>query len=1208
MGILAGDVKLVASQVMDDVDNGGGPPTSNVITDGASNSIFNDISELDRAGGRVNFRKVFASIQTPTVDGYYGGNVIVADPPDDPRVAVTIFKTGNVFDRREDAANRVEAYLNKGSLWEGFLFENHITGQRSIQLFQREGSPLPPVGKTLYLGVNEGTGTEYSQYVRVTRVSAEVRTFTYSQSGTYTDYKANVVTCELSDALRYDFPGSPPDRTFQPATGKTRVRDTLVANAAKYYGAVATVTPIDTGDVSAEVETIFAQIVPSAQTETPIVDARSNGLSVAFTQSGSPISRSITLAFTTTQALFVGGGILPGSLSVARSGVTVTDAAGLLLNGSTEVGTVDYENGILRLVTNVWGTGAGTQVVTYTPADIPPLISDSIGINVTAESRSISYALTLPSIPARASLSVSYLSGGTWYVLRENGTGAIKGADAAYGVGTLSYLTGSVALTLGALPDVGSAIILQFYTNAVVGAVPNADLVNGAKLFTPLNTSGEASDAPGATRILAGQLTVSWTNGTVKAATDDGYGNLTGDATGVVNYTKGVVTLSPNALPALGTMFLLDMTGDTPLSAASVNVFGGFVGATNIKPGTVSFTLAAQFNYSTTYPFGDLRIDPAQKTRSIAVADDGNGNLIFEDDVHGRTAIGTIDYATGQINVSASTTLGKADVQGPAIITTPLNFPQYSQTFIWNASPIGGWGGAGDLRIRTLTVAPQTVAVAYIVAAGSANSVSIQVNQYVGRAVLAPNYLLRGTRFKIGSDIYVGQTDGSISRNPDPATGTGTPAGAISASLGAFAITAWTTNASPAITEWAGIQAPPTSGLSAPFMNSGVMFRTAASPLRPSSISVQGTLMDGTEFNVTADANGKFNATRVKGTVDYEYGIVQLFFVNPAGDPSLNIDLTHLGIAGLTVLPADLCRISTIRYNAVSYSYLPLDAEILGLDPVRLPTDGRVPIFNPGDFAVIGHAETIGPQTVSSAQTINCGRVRLSRVRVIGSDGNVIDTGYSANLEAGTVTFSDVSGYAQPVTIEHRIEDMAQIADVQINGAMAFTRQISHDYPVGSIVSSALVAGDLRAYVPVLFDQATWAGTWLDDVSGSPATGTYNDVLAPVEVTNVGASTERWAIQFTNTTAFNVIGEHVGLIATGNTATDVAPINPATGQPYFTLRATGWGGGWAAGNVLRFNTVGALFPVWVVRTIQQGPETVPNDSFTLLIRGDVDRP
>ncbi len=84
--------------------------------------------------------------------------MIVADPPDDPRVSVTIFKTGEVFDQREDAANRVEAYLNKGSLWEGYLFENHITGQRSIQIFQREArrclrsweNPLPRM--------NEATG------------------------------------------------------------------------------------------------------------------------------------------------------------------------------------------------------------------------------------------------------------------------------------------------------------------------------------------------------------------------------------------------------------------------------------------------------------------------------------------------------------------------------------------------------------------------------------------------------------------------------------------------------------------------------------------------------------------------------------------------------------------------------------------------------------------------------------------------------------------------------------------------------------------------------------------------------------------------------------------------------------------------------------------------------------------------------------------
>lgn len=109
-------------------------------------------------------------------------------------------------------------------------------------------------------------------------------------------------------------------------------------------------------------------------------------------------------------------------------------------------------------------------------------------------------------------------------------------------------------------------------------------------------------------------------------------------------------------------------------------------------------------------------------------------------------------------------------------------------------------------------------------------------------------------------------------------------------------------------------------------------------------------------------------------------------------------------------------------------------------------------------------------------------------------------------------------------------------------------------------------------------------------------------------MTNRGAITESWLVQFTNTTSFQVIGQHVGLIATGNTAEDCAPINPATGAPYFTIPALGWGGGWSTGNCLRFDTQGAMFPIWIVRTIQQGPETVPNDSFTLLVRGDVDTP
>ncbi len=53
MPIQSGDVKLLKSAVMADVPEGGGAPTGHAIADGVSNAIFPDISEVDRAGGRV---------------------------------------------------------------------------------------------------------------------------------------------------------------------------------------------------------------------------------------------------------------------------------------------------------------------------------------------------------------------------------------------------------------------------------------------------------------------------------------------------------------------------------------------------------------------------------------------------------------------------------------------------------------------------------------------------------------------------------------------------------------------------------------------------------------------------------------------------------------------------------------------------------------------------------------------------------------------------------------------------------------------------------------------------------------------------------------------------------------------------------------------------------------------------------------------------
>ena len=90
---------------------------------------------------------------------------------------------------------------------------------------------------------------------------------------------------------------------------------------------------------------------------------------------------------------------------------------------------------------------------------------------------------------------------------------------------------------------------------------------------------------------------------------------------------------------------------------------------------------------------------------------------------------------------------------------------------------------------------------------------------------------------------------------------------------------------------------------------------------------------------------------------------------------------------------------------------------------------------------------------------------------------------------------------------------------------------------------------------------------------------------------------QRIPLRLTNSTSFECIGEHVGFIGTGSINADFAPINPVGAAPYFTLRALGWGTGWAAGNVQFVHIAGAIYPFACIHY-----------SFELLGRGDVDRP
>lgn len=1228
MPILAGDVVLARSTVMDDVPEGGGSITGTVIADGTSNSIFPDISEVDRAGGRVNLRKVFAQVRTADLDGFFGANVIVAEPFEDPRVSATLFYTGDAFDRRDDAVSRLEAYLAKGAAYPGMLFGDHLAGQMVVSILQRPEVALPVIGATIVLTKNLGLVNEFVQFVRVTDVSAILRTFADAEG----EFQRMQVVMGLSGQLLADFPGFDAVRADASVnfSGKTRLSETVVADAARYYGVVPLASPVAIGDFSAEAESVFSQLVPSTRIEVPLADARMNQQSGPLVVAGAATTRSLTGVFSSAQRLFVGAPILPGSLTLVRGGVTLTDKAGLLIDAATNaVGSLDYDNGVLSLDSNLFGTGTDAHTVTFTPAAAPTLVNDTFEIPVAIESQRLNYTFSLEPAPARRTLQVSYRAQGNWYTLADDGAGALRGSSSSVGAGTLNYGTGTVSVTLGALPDVGSSIIAVYYSSEIARAV-TAIGNNGVALpraFGVPVTLGKA--------IKPGTLTLEWNDGAARTAADSN-GVLTGDATGAVNYATGQIEFRPNLLPAHGTTVGVSITEATKVEHTVVAFADGGANWTATLPGTlregsVVLAVVGQLGIAGwevgAFNLHPIPVEGAQNQaiyRKARLFDDGVGGLKYANFGGATLTVGTVNYLTGEVSVAKTWPTYCTEMAYQTFrvfgygVKTAINYMSPETPFhVQNGSP-----PQADAALAT-----------YSGTDAGADASSFTVNDLFlpansGGAFATSGTAPKLTGFKLGADYYAAKlTDADLMRNPSPATGLGTVAGAratIGTATGLL-LTEWTAGTSSAVTDVAGADQPTVAGVGSPLSTAAVVFRTAVAPLVSAGFQIAGNFTaTGGGFTATGDLAGVIlTATAavgetpgswgVVGKVDYEMGIARLYFGRrvPASMSANDgvIDLSGFGVAGVTWFEVDLVQADTLRYNATGYSYLPLDAGILGLNPVRLPADGRVPIFRPGSFAVLGHTGTVGPAAVINTQVINCGRVRLSRVRVIGNDGNVIAGGYTADLDAGLVTFNDVTGYSQPVTVEHRIEDMMLVSGAQITGQLSFTRPSTHVYPApGSYVSSALVAGDVRARVRPSFDQVAWTGVWSDAPIGSAATGTFNEAQYPIVTTNAGALTERWVVRFTNVTAFEVFGEHVGVIATGNTGADCAPLNPATGQPYFTIPQLGWGAGWSTGNVLRFDTVGALVPVWVARTILQGPETVADDSFTLLVRGDVDRP
>lgn len=1117
MPIQEENIKFLASQVMDDVPEGGGAATGNEIPDGVMNNVFEDISDLDRAMGRFNLRKLFLAVRTLSTDLFGGAKTVVTALPEDPAIGYTLFTTDDPFDTRADAANRVEAYLFKGPMWAGALYENHIEGMRQIRIIQRVNSELPPRGKTLCLVQGEGTAGEKEQYVRVTEVTAEVQTFTDSQG----DFERMIVTADLSDALRFDFTGHTPNRTdsYSYTTG-VRLRDTTVADATRYFGAQYLSQPAALGDKTLRATSMFAQLVPAAQSEEPLANQTLN---------------------------------------------------------PELVQTID----------------AGARDVQV------PQQAHTLAREVTAENRRYNWIETLAPVPAPNAFTISYMAQGNWYTLTDDGAGVIAGTDPGFGTGTIDYETGNVTLTTGALPDAGSQIIYTYGSRVHYQVKSGSQAINANEVRLPFTLENSP--------VIPESTTFTWTtNGQTKTAAVSASGGITGDATGTLDQFEGAGELVFTTLPDRGADLIIDYQWYEASDAEAdlkVSEAISVAGAAALSGTPKANTLAIDIKLAPMKYFQNpLRVRAVEQGGEIVIEPQ---NALMNPDgakqawVSSRQVIGSLSADTVTITAS-SIALRIVGWRG-------FQWNERGKSFLIDTAQDGQARYVADL-ITVSNSAADTTPIAALTLDFLPNATDPIVPDSV--------------RFTLGGKSYDDRS-GNLLTDIDSGTGSGLAAGTIDYQAGTAQVTFWQDG------EPTGFDVTSLLTVYGEWTAHEGFFRTPSAPLKPESLQITGTTEDGEQIIALADENGEFNHEWIQGSVNYTFGTAAVTFGKWVTDASLDAedreqwwyDPAKVTPEGMIYQPRPMAT-STLRYNAVAFSYIPLDADIVGIDAVRLPADGRVPIYRPGDVVMVMHPQETAPETVTTGGTIAT-RPRVAWVRVIDANGDQVTEGYSLDRATGTVTFDDVTGIAMPVTVKHTVGDLRLVTDAQITGDITLSRELTHDYPAGeSIVASCLIHGDRRARVSATWDQTNWNGTWSDAQQGSEATATLNLIDHPITVTNEGCDTDRWVLRCTNasTNQWELISEKRGLVWRGTYSQDgqdIAPTNPRTrdengagGVPYMTIPAAANGGGWSNGNVVRINTVGAIADFWIARAIQQSDEPLDDgaDGCEIYALGNIDRP
>lgn len=528
MPIRTEDVKIKESQRLTDHNDGGGYMTAREVVDGNINNLFTDISRLDRAYGRVSLRKCYMHVDTDDTEMQSGAHVIISELAKDPNVRVALFATENDSDTRREAVNRLESYVTLGPRSLFWLWSDQPAGSRQLLMFCNPKVANPEAGDVLCLFNNKGTSSEYSQYVRVTKVKEHPEQI----------QSRKILTVTIGDPLERTFVG---DEIHNEDARPTSVYTTMVSNAAKYYGVMLPAGDIKAGDFVVPVESIYTHLVPTSQAETPLVNLTPGD--------AGPVKKcgdQMTLTFDsqTWTSINLGQGFVPGTLELSVGTHSYTDdGTGVLAEGGVQRGTINHCTGRVFFAESV----SGEVTARFDPGAAMQLVPNTLLILVLAAGRGYNYVAALWPPPDPGTVTVDYMAEGKWYRLGDNGAGILEPYIEGTGTGRIDYESGHVTITCAALPDVDLPILVRW------GVATELIQLQGAVEIDIEPVHHTLSGVP----VAPGSLSITWpvSVSDTATATDDGHGAITGDARGWVNYGSGELEFTPLRVPVSGSEY-----------------------------------------------------------------------------------------------------------------------------------------------------------------------------------------------------------------------------------------------------------------------------------------------------------------------------------------------------------------------------------------------------------------------------------------------------------------------------------------------------------------------------------------------------------------------------------------------------------------------------------------------------------------------------